>query len=103
MFSIVYEFISTLELELNEKTQIIPLKKGIKFCGFHIYITKDGKVIQKLLGDKKRKAKKKYRKLAIKVIKEVEFKIIETLVQLLQQQKQEFVELNQKKGFLNKQ
>lgn len=65
----IYEFVSTLELELNEKTQIIPLKKGIKFCGFHIYITKDGKVIQKLLGDKKRKAKKKYRKLAIKVIK----------------------------------
>jgi len=65
----IYQFVNTLNLELNGKTQIIPFKNGIKFCGFHIYVTKDGKVIQKLLGDKKRKAKKKYRKLAIKVIK----------------------------------
>lgn len=65
--SAIYKFINTLDLELNEKTQIIPFRKGIKFCGFHVYVTKDGKVIQKLLGEKKRKAKKKYRKMAIKV------------------------------------
>lgn len=64
----IYDFVNTLELELNEKTQIIPFKNGIKFCGFHVYVTKDGKVIKKLLGEKKRKAKKKYRKMALKVV-----------------------------------
>lgn len=63
----IYDFVGTLDLELNGKTQIMPFKKGIKFCGFHVYVTKDGKVIQKLLGEKKRKTKKKYRKMAIKV------------------------------------
>lgn len=63
----IYDFVRTLDLKLNGKTQIMPFKKGIKFCGFHVYVTKDGKVIQKLLGEKKRKAKKKYRKMAIKV------------------------------------
>lgn len=66
--SAICEFIKTLDLELNEKTQIIPFRKGIKFCGFHIYVTKEGKVIKKLLGEKKRKAKKKYRKMALKVV-----------------------------------
>lgn len=53
----------TLGLELNGKTQIIPFKNGIKFCGFHTYITKDGKVIRKLKNDNKRAAKKKFKKM----------------------------------------
>ena len=31
----IYEFVHSLGLELNGKTQIIPFKNGIKFCGFH--------------------------------------------------------------------
>lgn len=54
----LYGFADTLKLELNEKTQIIPFKNGIKFCGFHTYATKDGKVIRKLPNEKKRKNKK---------------------------------------------
>ena len=56
-------------LKLNGKTQTIPFKNGIKFCGFHSYVTKDGKVIRKLTNEKKRAAKKKYRKMA-KLVRE---------------------------------
>ena len=59
----IYEFVHTLGLELNGKTQIIPFKNGIKFCGFHTYMSKDGKVIRKLKNDNKRAAKKKFKKM----------------------------------------
>lgn len=35
-------------LELNEKTQIFPIRNGIDFLGFHTYLTESGKVIRKL-------------------------------------------------------
>ena len=60
----IQEFISTLKLELNNKTQIIPFKNGVKYCGFHTYVTQNGKCIRKLTNEKKRKAKKRYRKMA---------------------------------------
>ena len=60
----IQEFVSTLNLELNGKTQIIPFKNGIKYCGFHTYITQDGKCIRKLTNEKKRAATKRYRKMA---------------------------------------
>lgn len=60
----IHNFVHTLGLELNEKTQIIPFKNGIKFCGFHTYVTADGKVIRKLKNENKRAAKKKFRKMA---------------------------------------
>jgi len=59
----IYEFIHTLGLELNGKTQIIPFKNGIKFCGFHTYVTQNGKVIRKLKNENKRAAKKKFKKM----------------------------------------
>lgn len=59
----ITEFVHTLRLELNGKTQIIPFKNGIKFCGFHTYVTKDGKVIRKLKNENKRAAKKKFKKM----------------------------------------
>ena len=37
-----------LGLELNQKTNIFPLQNGIDFCGFHVYLTRTGKVIKKL-------------------------------------------------------
>ena len=63
----IVNFVSTLKLKVNGKTQIIPFKNGIKYCGFHTYITKDGKCIRKLSNEKKRAAKKKYRRLSRKV------------------------------------
>lgn len=60
----IKDFLDTLGLELNNKTQIIPFKNGINFCGFHTYVTPDGKIIRKLLNSKKHMAQKKYRKMA---------------------------------------
>lgn len=59
----IYEFVGNLDLELNGKTQIIPFKNGIRFCGFHTYITKEGKSIRKLINENKRAAKKKFKKM----------------------------------------
>lgn len=59
----IREMIKTLGLELNGKTQIIPFRKGMRYLGFHHYMTADGKYIRKLTGENKRKNKKKFRKL----------------------------------------
>ena len=59
----IYEFVHSLGLELNGKTHIIPFKNGVKFCGFHTYVTSDGKVIRKLKNENKRVAKKKFKKM----------------------------------------
>jgi len=64
----IYEFVHTLGLDLNGKTQIIPFKNGIKFCGFHTYVTQDGKVIRKLRNENKRATKKKFKKM-VKLVK----------------------------------
>lgn len=61
-------FIESLDLELNGKTQIIPFHKGLRFTGFHTYVTTDGKVIRKLLNEKKRNDKRKYGKMAKLVV-----------------------------------
>lgn len=61
--SAVNGFVDILGLKLNGKTQIIPFKNGIKFCGFHTYVTPEGKVIRKLKNENKRAAKKKFKKM----------------------------------------
>ena len=53
--------VSELKLELNGKTQIIPFHKGIRYLGFHHYVTADGKYIRKLKGENKRRMQKKIR------------------------------------------
>ena len=45
----IAEKLSELKLELNEKTQLYPLRDGIKFLGFHTYLTETGKVKKVLL------------------------------------------------------
>ena len=57
----IREIVSSLNLELNGKTQIVPFKNGISFIGFHHYVTRDGKYIRKLKSEKKRAIKKKLR------------------------------------------
>lgn len=66
---VIREFLSTLGLNLNGKTQIIPFKKGINYLGFHTYVTNNGKVIHKLSNQKKRNAQRKYLKMA-KLVKD---------------------------------
>lgn len=57
----IKQFVDSLGLSLNGKTQIIPFKNGLLFTGFHHYITKDGKYIRKLNGVNKRIIRKKIR------------------------------------------
>lgn len=47
----------------NNKTEIVPMSKGIRFLGFHIYLTEQGNVIRKLKGDNKRQVKKAFKKV----------------------------------------
>lgn len=57
----INQFVASLGLSLNGKTQIVPFKNGILFTGFHHYVTKDGKYIRKLNGANKHKIRKKLR------------------------------------------
>lgn len=65
----IREFVLTLGLSLNGKTQIVPFSKGILFVGFHHYVTNEGKYIRKVSGKKKRDTKKKIRSWKEQVIK----------------------------------
>ena len=58
----IHAFMASVNLELNEKTHIFPLRNGIDFLGFHSYLTDSGKVIRKLRHNsvKKMRAKLRY-------------------------------------------
>lgn len=58
----IHAFMASINLELNEKTHIFPLRNGINFLGFHTYLTDSGKVIRKLRHNsvKKMRAKLRY-------------------------------------------
>jgi hypothetical protein len=62
--NLIEQFVETLRLSLNNKTQIIPLKNGVDFLGFHTYVTEDGKIVRKLKNENKRNAQRKYIKMA---------------------------------------
>ena len=61
---VITEYLKTLDLELNGKTQIFPIKNGVNYLGFHTYITDTGKVIRKLKNQNKRNKQKKYLRMA---------------------------------------
>ena len=61
---VITEFLKTLELTLNGKTQIFPFKNGVSYLGFHTYMTTKGEPIRKLKNQNKRNARKKYLKMA---------------------------------------
>ncbi len=68
--SVITEYLKTLDLELNFKTQIFPFKNGVSYLGFHTYITENGKVIRKLKNINKRNAQRKYCKMAKLLVNE---------------------------------
>ena len=49
-----------LKLELNEKTQIFPVKNGVDYLGWHLYLTDSGKVVRKLRNSNKKSMKKRF-------------------------------------------
>lgn len=55
-------FLAPMGMELNEKTQIFPLKNGIDFLGFHIYLTETGKTVWKLRRRSKHNMSRKLKK-----------------------------------------
>ena len=61
---VIKEYLKNYGLELNEKTQVIPLKNGIDFLGFHTYLTDTGKIICKVRKRSKENMKRKLRKFA---------------------------------------
>lgn len=61
---VIGEFLKTLDLSLNGKTQIFPLKNGASYLGFHTYISNDGKVIRRLKNQNKRNAQRKFLRMA---------------------------------------
>jgi hypothetical protein len=48
-----------LKLELNEKTQMFPIRNGADFLGWHFYLTETGKVIKKLRRSSKARLKRR--------------------------------------------
>ena len=51
-------------LELNQKTNIFPLRNGLDFLGFHTYIDDAGRVIRKVRKSSRDRMKRKLRKYA---------------------------------------
>lgn len=49
----------SLKIEFNEKTEIFPIKNGVEYLGWHIYLTETGKVIRKVKQQTKYKYKRK--------------------------------------------
>lgn len=61
---VLSEYLRTLDLTFNGKTQIFPFKNGVNYLGFHTYVAKSGKVIRRLKNENKRNARKKYLRMA---------------------------------------
>ena len=61
MLTVIKEYMGGVDLELNQKTGIFPLKNGIDFLGFHTYLTEEGGVVQKLRRDSIKRIRSKIR------------------------------------------
>lgn len=57
----IREHLSGLGLQLNNKTQIFPIRNGVDFLGFHSYLTETGKVVRKIRDSSKKRMKRKIR------------------------------------------
>lgn len=62
-FESISAYVNSLGLSLNGKTQIHAFKNGIKFLGFYAKRI-DGQTVLRLRGENKRRAKRKYHKMA---------------------------------------
>lgn len=60
----ITEYLKSLDLTLNGKTQIFPFKNGVSYLGFHTYITSTGKAIRRLKNQNKRNAQRKLARMA---------------------------------------
>jgi len=56
-------FSEVLQLELNEKTQIFPIKNGVNYLGWRFCISETGKVIRRLKTANKKRTKRRFKQL----------------------------------------
>ena len=61
---VITEYLITLDLTLNGKTQIFPFKNGVSYLGFHTYVSENGIAIRKLKSQNKHNAQRKYMRMA---------------------------------------
>lgn len=61
---VITEYLKTLDLELNGKTQIFPFKNGASYLGFHTYINASGQPVRRLKNQNKRNAQRKFLRMA---------------------------------------
>ena len=54
----IRDFLSRYNMELNEKTNIFPVRNGIRFLGFTSYLDQNGKVVQRLCNESKYKERR---------------------------------------------
>lgn len=52
---------NAMKLELNEKTQVFPLKNGISFLGYRFYLSQTGKVVKRIRAQAKTRMKRHLR------------------------------------------
>lgn len=64
----IRKYLETYGLELNEKTNIFPLRNGIDFLGFHTYITDTGKIVRKIRKRSKDNTRRKLKKMKKKLV-----------------------------------
>lgn len=62
VFKDIGMFLAPMGMQLNQKTQIFPLKNGIDFLGFHIYLTETGKTVWKIRRRSKSNMSRKLKK-----------------------------------------
>ena len=60
----ITEYLGKLGLTLNDKTGITPLRNGIDFLGFRLYLTDSGKVVRKLRHKSVKRMKARIKKWA---------------------------------------
>ena len=61
---VIRQHLAERGLELNQKTNIFPLRNGLDFLGFHTYIDDAGRVIRKVHKSSRDRMKRKLRKYA---------------------------------------
>ncbi|MCM1213930.1 MAG: RNA-directed DNA polymerase [Lachnospiraceae bacterium] len=58
----ISNMLEAIGLELNQKTQIMPLRNGIKVLGFHTYLGETGKVTMEIKSESKKRILKRFGK-----------------------------------------
>jgi len=70
----IKELVESLGLTLNPKTQIFPVRNGVDYLGFHIYLTETGKIVRKLRQNSKKAMKRRLAAMKIQYTKgEIEY------------------------------